>query len=261
MLEHAKYNNQVHGCCNIAVHSWQHVLSCMNMVVVDLSWFTNNVVQVCSFIKLYERSVPTCMNKPVNNTVHAGQLNHVQACQQHCSSWPFQPCSSLSRTLFKLAISTMFKPVKNTIQAGHLNHVQACQEHYSSWPAQPCSSLSTTLFKLTISTMLKPVNSKKHVRFYVCIDKGISLGTKTFVQHRATWVHGFHAYLWQVFIQLGESQCYFSRDICIENQGKYWEHGIYGGISEIKCDKKSEHEKYLGFVWFCKHVFFYRRFS
>ena len=111
---------------------------------------------------------------------------HEQACQQHCSRWPAQPCSSLSTTLFKLAISTMFKPVKNTIQAGHLNHVQACQEHYSSWPAQPCSSLSTTLFKLTISTMLKPVNSKKHVRFYVCIDKGISLGTKTFVQHRAT---------------------------------------------------------------------------
>ena len=26
------------------------------------------------------------MFKPVNNTVQAGQLNHVQACQQHCSS-------------------------------------------------------------------------------------------------------------------------------------------------------------------------------
>ena len=30
----------------------------------------------------HEQSVPTCMNKPVNNHVQAGQLNHVQACQQ-----------------------------------------------------------------------------------------------------------------------------------------------------------------------------------
>ena len=36
-----------------------------------------------------EQSVPTCMNKPVNNHVQAGQPNHVQAGQlklaQHCS--------------------------------------------------------------------------------------------------------------------------------------------------------------------------------
>ena len=57
-----------------------YVLSCMNNAV-DLSWWfqvpCKNVVQVCSF-----KSVPTCMNKPVNNTVQAGQLNHVQACEQ-----------------------------------------------------------------------------------------------------------------------------------------------------------------------------------
>ena len=64
------YNNQVHGCCNIAVQScyfiipWQHG--------------SNNVVQVCSFIK--PRTV--CSNM------------HEQACQQHCSSWPAQPCSN-----------------------------------------------------------------------------------------------------------------------------------------------------------------------
>ena len=29
----------------------------------------------------HEQSVPTCMNKSVNNTVQAGQLNHVQAGQ------------------------------------------------------------------------------------------------------------------------------------------------------------------------------------
>ena len=102
---------------------------------------SNNVVQVC-YSSNHEQSVPTCMNKPVKNTVQAGQLNHVQACQQPCSSWPAQPCSRLSTTMFKLASSTMCKPINNHVQAGLLNHVQACQQPRSNWPAQPCSSLS-----------------------------------------------------------------------------------------------------------------------
>ena len=78
------YNNQVHGCCNIAVQSWyfiipwQHVLSCMNNAV-DLSrWFQ----QRCSSLFVQ-----------VMNSL----FQHV---------W-----TSLSITLFKLASSTMFKPV------------------------------------------------------------------------------------------------------------------------------------------------------
>ena len=44
------------------------------------------------------------MNKPVNNTVHVGQLNHIQADQIN--------------HMFKLASSTtMFKPVNNQKQA------------------------------------------------------------------------------------------------------------------------------------------------
>ena len=39
---------------------------------------SNNVVQVCSFIKPWT----VCSNM------------HEQVCQQHCSSWPAQPCSS-----------------------------------------------------------------------------------------------------------------------------------------------------------------------
>ena len=123
---------------------------------------TNNLVQVCSFTKqrawtslsaaMFKLASST-MSKPVNNTVQAGQLNHVQACQQHCSIWPAQPWTSLSTILFKLASSTMNKPVNNTVQVGQLNHEQACQQHYSSWPVQPCASLSTTLFKLASSTM------------------------------------------------------------------------------------------------------------
>ena len=37
----------------------------------------------------HEQSVPICMNKPVNNTVEAGHLNHVQACQQAKTSCEF----------------------------------------------------------------------------------------------------------------------------------------------------------------------------
>ena len=77
---------------------------------------SNNVVQVCSFIKPWT----LCSNM------------HEQACQQPCSSWPVQPCSSLSTILFKLASSTMFKSVNNTVQAGQLNHVQACQQAKTS---------------------------------------------------------------------------------------------------------------------------------
>ena len=103
-------------------------------------WFIMTVSTTFKHVRSssHEQSVPTCMNKSVNNHIQAGQLNHVQACQQPCSSWPAQPWTSLSTTMFKLASSTMFKPVNNHVQAGS-------------------------------STMLKPVNRKKQaVRFYVC---------------------------------------------------------------------------------------------
>ena len=93
---------------------------------------------IISNLGLGRRLVPTCMNKPVNNTVQPGQFNHVHACQQHCSSWP---------------ASTMFMPVNNHVQAGQLKHVQACQQPCSSWPARTCTRLSTTMFT--------PVNRQK----------------------------------------------------------------------------------------------------
>ena len=100
---------------------------------------SNNVVQVCSFIKPWT----VCSNM------------HEQACQQPCSSWPAQPCSrwpaqpcsrwpaqpcsSLSTKMFKLASSTMFKMA------------------------------SSTMFKMASSTMFKPVNGQKQaVLFDVC---------------------------------------------------------------------------------------------
>ena len=110
--------------------------------------------QPCS-TTMFKLASSTMHVKPVNNTVQAGQLNHVQACQQYCSSWPaqrmFKPvnnivqarqlnqCSSLSTILFKLGSST-------NVQAGQFNHVQACQQHCSSWPAQP-------MFKLVNNTV------------------------------------------------------------------------------------------------------------
>ena len=75
------YNNQVHGC-SIAVQSchliipWQHVLSCMDMAVDLLWWFK----QRCSRLFVHQ-----AMNSLF-------QHRHVEACQQHCSSSPAQPC-------------------------------------------------------------------------------------------------------------------------------------------------------------------------
>ena len=83
---------------------------------------SNNVVQVCSFIKPWT----VCSNM------------HEQACQQHCSSWPAQPCSSwqaqpcssLSTTMFKLASSTMFKPCYLFITARHNIRNTKVSQHY-----------------------------------------------------------------------------------------------------------------------------------
>ena len=82
-------------------------------------WFQ----QRCS--SLFVHQAMNSLNKPVNNTVQAvhvqtGQVNNVEACQQPCSNWPAQSCSSLS--------TTMFKPVNNHVQTSQLNHVEACQQ-------------------------------------------------------------------------------------------------------------------------------------
>ena len=47
----------------------------------------------------HKQPVPTCMNKPVNKNVQAGQLNHVLACRH-------QPCSSLSTGKNRLHVFT-----------------------------------------------------------------------------------------------------------------------------------------------------------
>ena len=57
-------------------------------MAVDLSWWFPTTLFKSVRSSSHEQSVPTCMNKPVNNHVQAGQLNHVEACQQPCSSWP-----------------------------------------------------------------------------------------------------------------------------------------------------------------------------
>ena len=106
------------------------------------------------------------MFKPVNN--------HVQACQQLCSSWPAQPaCSSLSTTMFEMASSTMFKPVNNHVQDGQLNHVQACQQPAcSKWPAQPCSSLSTNcaFLRVILRSRLHIINEQSAISIWCAIE-------------------------------------------------------------------------------------------
>ena len=127
---------------NLVISSFPDNMYSTNMAV-DLSWWfqqrcsslfvhqaTNSLFQHAwtSLSTTLFKLASSTMFKPVNNAVQVGQLNHVQACQQHCSSWPAQPCSRLSTTMSKLASLTMFKPVNNHVQAGQLNHVQACQQ-------------------------------------------------------------------------------------------------------------------------------------
>ena len=201
MLEHAKPDLiqqpssclLEHHCSILLFHQfpWQHVLSCMNMAV-DLSWWFQERW-------FHEQSVPACMNKPVNK-------HRVQACQQPCSSWPAQPCPSLSTTLskpvnntvqacpqhcpslsttiFKLASSTMFKPVNNT--------VQACQQHYPKPCPQHCPSLSTTIFKLA-----QPCSSlstrKNKLCIFTCVN-GVSIGS--WGDKYGPYPHNNHPWWW-----------------------------------------------------------------
>ena len=92
-------SNQVHGCCNIVVQScyfiipWQHVLSCMNMQAVDLSWWFQ---QRCSSLFVHQA---------MNNLFQHAWTDE-QACQQPCSSCPAQPGSSPSTGKNKLCVFT-----------------------------------------------------------------------------------------------------------------------------------------------------------
>ena len=92
---------------------FQHAWTSLSITLFKLASSTNVEAYQQHMFKL----ASSTMFKPVNNHVQAGQLNHVQACQQLCSSLSAQPCSSLSTTMFKLASSTMFTPVNRQKQA------------------------------------------------------------------------------------------------------------------------------------------------
>ena len=85
----------ISGRCNIAVQSCyfnHHSLTTCSIMHEHGCWFIM-MVPTTLFKSVrsssHEQSVPTCMNKPANNTVQAGQLNHVQACQQAKTSCAF----------------------------------------------------------------------------------------------------------------------------------------------------------------------------
>ena len=88
-------NNQIQGCCNITVQSCyfiipqQHVLSYMD----GWWWFQQHCPsRLGVFVHQAMNSAwtslsTTCMNKPVNNHVQAGQLNHIQASELNVDNW------------------------------------------------------------------------------------------------------------------------------------------------------------------------------
>ena len=89
---------------NMYYHAWTWLL-----VYHDGS---NNIVHYKSVrSSSHEQSVPTCMNKPVNNTVYFKLANS---------------------TMFKLANSTMFKLASSTM----FNHIQPCSAQLCSQACQ-----------------------------------------------------------------------------------------------------------------------------
>ena len=81
---------------NMFYHAWTWLL-----IYHDGS---NNVVQVCLFIEPWT----VCSNMHEQDLM----IINEQASQQHCSSWPVQPCSILSTGKNKLCIFTCVDSVK-----------------------------------------------------------------------------------------------------------------------------------------------------
>ena len=93
--------------------------------------------------------VPTYMNKPVNSTVQASQLNHVQVCQQTKTSYAFL-CVYSKRNTSKISIiensmvkhvyfihiplPLVFFPIPNESAAlnGGKNRLNGCQKRIKS---------------------------------------------------------------------------------------------------------------------------------
>ena len=110
------YNNQVHGCCNIAVQScyfiipWQHVLSCMNMAV-DLTWWSQ---QRCSSLFVHQAFNNLFQQRCSSLFVHQAMNSLFQHAWTSLWTTLFKLVNS---TMLKLGNSTMFKSVNRQKQA------------------------------------------------------------------------------------------------------------------------------------------------
>ena len=118
LLNHGESTGVVRVCQNMQNTTWYNN-QLFNLVIsfISLSSFDNLYEDGCWFIVMvpttlfksilsssHEQSVPTCMNKSVDNTVQAGQLNHVQACQQAKTS-----CAFLR--VYQMLITSVFRYV------------------------------------------------------------------------------------------------------------------------------------------------------
>ena len=92
--------------------------------IIGLELFLGKLHQTC-YNNITGKFVHGCCNIAVQSCYFIIPWQHVlscmnNACQQLRSSWPAQPCSSLSTTTFKLASSTMLKRVNRQKQAVRL---------------------------------------------------------------------------------------------------------------------------------------------
>ena len=71
-----------------------YIRTCKTIFIV-----LRNIFNLTISSSRHEQCVPTCMNKPVNNHVEVGQLNHVQVCQQSKTSCAFLRVPACIRTM------------------------------------------------------------------------------------------------------------------------------------------------------------------
>ena len=113
VVQHWSSNTEEHRCSILLFHYSLTTCSIMHVPVYEQRcWFIMMVATLFESFRSssHEPSVPTCMNKPVNNHVQAGQLNHVQACQQTKTSCGVFTWHSWVRFLIRRYLGSVMAP-------------------------------------------------------------------------------------------------------------------------------------------------------
>ena len=117
------------------------------------------MVVVTSPVNLVISSFPDNGEHDGSNNEHSVRSNmHVQACLQHCSSWPAQPCSSLSTGKKMLCILLMYSELLQILPSDWLSYwsIRRFQTITKNWHFAEVSihlEVSTSCFILNVKQL------------------------------------------------------------------------------------------------------------